>query len=205
MLVFKEKKTYDEFVREIGNGMTSDTFEAGYGFPHLRGFDYLVSVWDKNDQKKIMDTLKLVDRELDFSKKDNEMYKKLSFFLKVGILFGEYSKYMYDLSASSISTIVTESLISLDDEEAKKYVPVCANDELLSYVGKECEYSKQTDILYAICQHYDQNPFDIADEKALKRFQQNELKRLKTNQDEFFQGVKSFQDLASEVAMGMKF
>ena len=205
MLVFKGKNSYEEFVRAIGNGMTSDTFEAGYGFAHIKGFDYLVSIRDKADQDKIMNTLRLVDKELNFSRKNDEMYKKLTFFLKVGILFGEYRRYMEDLSPLSISTLATESLISFRDEEAKRYIPVCANEELLSYVAKEFEYADVMNILYAVCQHYDHNPFDVNDEKELKKFQKNELKRLKANQEEFLSDAKSFQDLASEVAMGMKF
>lgn len=203
MLVFNGMKTYEEFVRAIGNGMTSDTFEAGYGFAHIKGFDYLTSIRDRSDQDKIMNSLKLVDKELNFSKKNNEMYKKLTFFLKVGILFGEYRRYMEELSPLSISTLVTESLISFRDDEAKSYIPICANEELLSYVANECEYADVTNILYAVCQHYDQNPFDINDEKKLKKFQKNEIKRLKANQEEFLSDAKTFEDLASEVSRTM--
>lgn len=200
MLVFSGKNTYEEFIREIGNGMTSDTFESDYGFPHINGFDYLASIKDEILQKKVMEALKFVDRELDFSKKNNEMYKKLSYFLKVGILFGEYGEYISLLSPFSISTLVTESFISFSDEEAKKHIPVCANEELLTYVRKKCEYREITDILFAVCQHYDQRPFDVRDSSLLEKFQQNELDRLKENKEDFFSGVKSVQDIAQELS-----
>lgn len=199
MLIFKNKKTYEEFIRAIGNGLTSDTFEGMAGFPNLKGFEYLVSIRDKTLQSKVMRTLKFVDQELNYSRTSDEMYKKIEFFLKVGILYGEYNKYMSNLTPLLISTLATELLIPFYSEYAKNYIPVCASKEFLEHIRKNCQYPEYEDALSAVCEHYDERPFDVEDKEKLKAFQQNELNKFLESKKNFLADAKSLSEVAKEV------
>lgn len=198
MLAFKGKETYEEYVRVIGNGMTSDTFEFLRGAENERGFSYLVSIKDEKLRKKIMKTLATVDKDMDTFPKKDEMYRKLTFFLKVGILFQEYPEYMKELTPEAISTLATDNHFSME-EEAKKYVPLLSGNDFLLALRKEYRDGERDEIMFAITQHYDKDSFDVSEKEKVKEFQERELKRLRTDKKEFLSDVMSFSDLAELV------
>lgn len=198
MLAFKGKETYEEYVRVIGNGMTSDTFEFLSGAENERGFSYLVSIKDEKLRKKIMKTLATVDKDMDTFPKKDEMYRKLTFFLKVGILFQEYPGYMKGLTPEAISTLTIDNHFSME-EEAKKYVPLLSENEFLLALRKEYRDGERDEIMFAITQHYDKDSFDVSEKEKVKEFQERELKRLRTDKKEFLSDVMSLSDLAEFV------
>lgn len=198
MLAFKNKKTYEEYIRVIGNGMTSDTFEFLRGAENQRGFDYFIAIKDEKLKKKIIKTLERVDKDLDTFPKQDEMYRKLTFFLKVGILFGEYFEYMDKLSPEAISTLATDNHFSME-EEATKYVPLLSNNDFLLALRHEIKDGERDEIMFGITQHYDKEPFDIKNEQKLNEFRNNELEKLRIDKSTFMSDVMSFSDLAAVV------
>lgn len=195
MQVFKGKKKYEDFVRVIGNGMKSDTFEFDQGMPNEIGFKYLVSFDDSVIQNKVINTLKTVDSDMDDVPKEDGMYRKLSFFLKVGIIFGKYYDRVKDLSPLAISTLVTQSHFSLTDEG--HYVALFSDEDMLLSIRSICNGMDINDIFLAVMQHYDMNPFDINDEQKLREFRSSEMSKYKDDREAFFENVICYKDLAS--------
>lgn len=195
MLSFSNKTKYEEFVRTIGNGMKSDTFEFYSGFVHERGLYYLVACKDKEMQKKIMATLKTVDRDLNFTGEKDGMYRKLSYFLKVGIFFGEYTDNAKVLSPEAISTLLTGTYFAMDESDSK-YITLFTNNDMLLYLRNN--YTNPENVLFAMEQHYDNSPFDVTNEEETEIFRLNEMKKLKLNEKAFFTDVKSIYEMYNE-------
>lgn len=202
MHVFKGKERYKEFVRVIGNGIKSDTFEFSKGMPNELGFKYLVSFNDPGIQNKVINTLKKVDSDMDDVPSQDGMYRKLSFFLKVGIIFGKYYDYVKDLSPLALSTLVTESHFSLIDEG--QYVALFSDEDMLLSIRSIRNGMDKNDIFLAVAQHYDMNPFDISDEQKLKEFRISEMNKYKDNREAFFENVVRYKDLANIIIKEME-
>ena len=195
MLSFSNKTKYEEFVRTIGNGMRSDTFEFYSGFVHERGFYYLVACQNKEMQEKIMEVLKTVDKDLNFAKEKDGMYRKLTYFLKAGIFFGEHTDYAELLSPKAIATFLTETYLAMDETDSK-YITLLADNDMLLYLRDN--YANPEKVLLAMEQHYDNNPFDVENKDKAKEFRANEIERLKTDEKEFFSDVKTIDQLYYE-------
>ncbi len=195
MLSFSNKTKYEEFVRTIGNGMRSDTFEFYSGFVHERGFYYLVACQNKEMQEKIMEVLKTVDKDLNFAKEKDGMYRKLTYFLKAGIFFGEHTDYAELLSPKAIATFLTETYLAMDETDSK-YITLLADNDMLLYLRDN--YANPEKVLLAMEQHYDNNPFDVENKDKVKEFRANEIERLKTDEKEFFSDVKTIDQLYYE-------
>lgn len=195
MLSFSNKTKYEEFVRTIGNGMRSDTFEFYSGFVHERGFYYLVACQNKEMQEKIMEVLKTVDKDLNFAKEKDGMYRKLTYFLKAGIFFGEHTDYAELLSPKAIATFLTETYLAMDETDSK-YITLLADNDMLLYLRDN--YANPEKVLLAMEQHYDNNPFDVENKDKAKEFRANEIERLKADEKEFFSDVKTIDQLYYE-------
>lgn len=195
MLSFSNKTKYEEFVRTIGNGMRSDTFEFYSGFVHERGFYYLVACQNKEMQEKIMEVLKTVDKDLNFAKEKDGMYRKLTYFLKAGIFFGEHTDYAELLSPKAIATFLTETYLAMDETDSK-YITLLADNDMLLYLRDN--YANPEKVLLAMEQHYDNSPFNVENKDKVKEFRANEIERLKTDEKEFFSDVKTIDQLYYE-------
>ena len=197
MAIFKELNNYEEFVSIIKDGMKMKTFESLCGYPNERGLAYLVKF--SGDKKKAMSFLRKVDIDLDDYNPDNSMYRKLTFFLRTGILLGECEEYVVKLNAACFSTLVVDGTFSTHEEDLEKYVPLLSDNDLLSYLRETFSDKERDEIFLAMCQHYDKEPFDVKDEKKILEFRKNEIETLTKNKDKFFEGVKSRVMLNEEI------
>ena len=197
MLVFKDKKDYYDFVRVIGEGMKSDSLEFCGGMSNYKGFEYLAKMDDCKKKSKIMAVLRRIDVDLNDAPRQNDMFKKLSYFLKVGILFGENYNDIEKLSANALATLVTESSFSFENE--KKYISLLSDETLLLKIRNIADLTDKYDMVFAIIQHYDANSFDIQDEEKLKAFRNSEIARFEKNREEYFSDVVRFDDLVNQV------
>ncbi len=198
MLSFKDAKNYEDFIKIIGDGIArKDSFEFYFGSPNERGFRYLISFTDGKLQKKVMKTLKTIDSNMDGVVYQDEMYRKLTYFLKVGIAFSEYEEYMADLSTEAISTLLTNTYFSMDDE-ARIFIPLFGNNHFLLFLRNSFSEDLREDIFFAMEQHYEKNPFDVSNPLLLDEFRKKEITRLTSNQSEFFKDVIRVGDFAFE-------
>lgn len=196
MLVFKGKKTYEDYIKTIANNMTSDTFEFLSGFENERGLKYLFQTYDIKKQQKIMKTLSCIDKDMTEEPRKDEMYKKLSYFLKAGILFEEYAEYLINLTPEAISTLLTENTFSMNDEMTRKYIAILSDNDFLMYLRNNYKIGELDDIMLAITNHYDKDPFDIYDSKLVKNFQRTTRVRLVYEKDKYINEVPTYSDLA---------
>lgn len=199
MQVFKGKKTYEEYIRAIANGMTSDTFEFLSGFENERGLEYLTREYNIKKQKKIMRTLSCIDKDLTEIPRQNEMYRKLSYFLKVGIIFKEFDEYLINLTPEAIATLITENTFSMNDNMTRKYIAILADNDFLMYLRNTYKKGELDEIMLAITGHYDKDPFDIYDSRMVKHFQRMARVKLTYEKDKYINEVPTYSDFADEL------
>jgi len=196
MLVFKELDNYEEYISVIKEGMQKKTFESLCGYPNERGFYHLVNF--SGNKKKAISFLRKVDTDLgDYH--DDSMFRKLTFFLRTGILLGEYEKYVINLNAACFSTLVVDGTFSTEKEDLEKYVPLFSDNDLLNYLRESFSEKERDEIFLAMCQHYDKEQFDVNDERKILEFRRNEINTLTENKDKFFEGFKSRAMLNEEM------
>lgn len=199
MQVFKNQKKYEDYIRVIVNSMTSDTFEFLNGFEHERGLKYLTRIKDEKLRKKVIKTLDFIDKDMTEVPRQDETYRKLSYFLKAGILYGEYFEYTKDLTPEAISTLLTDNVFSMNNEMTINYITILANNELLTYIRKNFKPGEKDEIMFAITGHYDKEPFDVENKKQLLEFQKNIILKLEEDKEKYINEVPTFADLAEEV------
>jgi len=199
MQVFKDKKKYEDYIRVLVNSMTSDTFEFLNGFEDEKGLEYLAKVTDVKLRKKIMKTLNCIDKDMTEMPRQDETYRKLSYFLKAGILYGEYFEYTKDLTPEAISTLLTDNTFSMNDEMTKNYITILASNELLTYIRENYQPGEKDEIMFAITGHYDEEPFDVNDRKRVFEFQKDIILRLEQDKEKYINEVPTYADLAEEV------
>lgn len=200
MLVFKGKEKYEDFITFIGENMKSTTIEFSMGMPNISGFNYLTTIKDDKTRKKVINALKKVDSDMDDGPTHDETFKKISYFLKVGILYGKYYRYVEKLSTSSIATLATESSFSFEDN--KEYIELLSSEELLQMVRNTVDLTDKNDIIPAIITHYEKNPFPLDDYEKLNKFRKDEMEKFKSDKDLFFSDVVRFDELVENILYG---
>ena len=191
MLAFNECKKYEDYLSIIRDyiltgGINSDRNE--------KGFSYLSLIKDLTKQEKVIKIFKMLDKSLSSSTvKDNEMWKKISSMLAVGIFSFEYHEYFDKLSPKSIFTFISGGYQAFNDSN-KKYIPIFCSEKFLNSIYEASKsdtvsYFEIMDYFFMIQQHYDKNEFDISNENLREEFV-NEMIR-KINNNTIHDGVKN--------------
>lgn len=177
MKVFKDCVNYDDYVRVIGNGLTSETFEfKHFQCAHMWGFDALRNMEEKR-KSKVIEVLKYVDAKGTETPNKNEINKKETSFLKVGLFAKNYPAIFDSMSVDDLNFLITEGL-SYCDERDLNYVAIFAHHDLLDEIRKD---NFPGNLFFGITQWYDNNPFDITSIKKTSKFVNDMIKRIKTD------------------------
>lgn len=186
MQAFLNCKKYSEYLKVLEGHISN-------GIPYLSsnedGFSLLCSVNDINDQKKIINIFKLVDRELSQSSIHNdEMWKKIDYFLVLGRYYHLLNGCFDNLSEQEIFVLLMGEMSFLNDSN-KQFVRLFSNRDLLDTIYNQSQDNIHTgdnsifgynDYFFMMEQHYDKKPFDLDDQDECDEFIRQMILKIKT-------------------------
>lgn len=193
MQAFGKCRNYNDYLKILENHISNGTtyFES-----NEEGFSILCGINDTDDQKKIIDIFKLVDKELSCSSIHNdEMFKKIDYFLVLGRYYSLFRDCFDSLDAKEIFTLLMGEM-SLINDSNKDFIRLFSNRELLDSIYKESIEGNSNDevslflfndYFFMMGEHYSKNPFDLNDKDLCDGFIKKMI--LKINSKTLHDGV----------------
>ena len=183
MLAFNGCEKYEDYLNVLKDYILTGEINSD---KNEEGFSYLSLINDLTKQEKVIKILKMLDKSLSSSiVKDNEMWKKISSMLAVGIFSFEYKDNFDKMKPKSIFTFISGGYQSLNDYN-KKYIPLFCSEKLLDLIYEASKSDDAplfgiADYFYMIEQHYDSNEFDLSNEYLKEDFINEMIEKINNN------------------------
>jgi hypothetical protein len=159
------------------------------------GYAALRTIKDPKIQRKIIDIFNSIDKTLSFKgSNDNEMWKKIDYFLALGLYYFEFKDKFNELSEKSIEVLLLGEMYTIN-ESNKSFISLFSNEELLSEIYNQGKNSNNlllfvySDYFFMIHEHFRKNPFDLNDKELCDCFIKEMI--LKINTKTLHNGVEN--------------
>ena len=182
MLAFSKCNTFDDYLNLISSSMID-------GVKHIEanesGYAALRTIKDPRIQRKVIDIFNSIDKKLSFKgSNDNEMWKKIDYFLTLGLYSFEFKDKFNELSEDAIETLLLGEMSTIN-ESNKAFINLFSNEELLREIYNQGQSSNEllfvyNDYFFMMYEHFYKNPFDLNDKELCDNFIKEMISKIKT-------------------------
>ena len=172
MQAFSKCIKYDDYLKIISDAMIKG---IKYNESNESGYASLTLIKDKDTQDKMIKVINHIDRLLSFNgSQGDEMWKKIDYFLSLGVYYFLLKEKFNSLSENAIYTLIIGDCSSIIPQN-KEMIALLSNEKLLDSIYKQNENNNFTlfeynDSFFMIHEHFYKNPFDLGNKELCDKF-----------------------------------
>lgn len=180
MQAFSKCISYEDYLKVISNTMING---IKYNETNESSYASLALIKDKDTQDKMIKIMNHIDRTLSFNgSRGDEMWKKIDYFLALGVYYFLLKEKFNNLSENAIYTLIMGDCSSITPKN-KEMILLLSDEELLDSIYKQNESKNSTlfdyiNIFFMIHEHFDKNPFDLNNKDLCDKFIKEMTKKI---------------------------
>ena len=175
---------YTTTVKNIVYQCKSNSEDLSYStHVNLDNLEYLVN---NNEKERLNDLFAHIEHNYDAYHRE-DYRNKVHYMLKAVSLIRKYGELLNNLSASSLSLLVSEIPFEVDNDRNENRFRVLASDDFLSEVRLLSNRFLPQETICTFLQHFDKKDIKRINEESLDKFRNEELNKLEKNKNKYFE------------------